>query len=109
MKKTLAAAGAALTLAVLLSGCSSEGLQARALANRWLSGDASAQCLNVASTWSQWELGRAELVGEVDGAERWAVAISGTRSMAPEDGGHLLVDISDDDGSCVRWYEGPLP
>lgn len=106
MKRILLTAGAALTLAVTLAGCSAPGSEARDLAERWLSGEASVQC-NAASTWSAWELGSAKSLRTIEGSERWAIEISGTRSMAPEAGGHLLVDLREDEGSCVRWYEWP--
>lgn len=93
-------------LAISLVACAPTGSEARDLATRWLNGDSSVQCLAAPSTWSSWSLGGAQLLGEVDGAQRWAVEINGTRSMKPETGGYLLVDL-DEDGGCVRWYEVP--
>lgn len=95
-------------LALTLVGCASSGSEARDLTTRWLEGDSSVQCLAAPSTWTTWSLGKVQLLGEVDGAQRWAVEIAGTRSMRPESGGHLLVDI-DEGGGCVRWYEFPQP
>jgi len=105
--KIRAATVAAVALTVALTGCSPAGSEARDLAERWLQGDTAAQCMNAAATWSDWELGRAERLGEVEGATRWAIEISGVRSHAPETGGRLLVDF-EADGGCVRWYEAPL-
>ena len=105
MKTTLISSMAAFgALAITLAGCAPSGSEARDLATRWLDGDSSVQCLAAPSTWSSWSLGGAQLLGEVDGAQRWAVEIDGTRSMKPETGGYLLVDL-DEDGGCVRWYE----
>lgn len=104
--KVISSIAAFAVLATMLVGCASSGSEARSLATRWLEGDSNVQCLAAPSTWSTWSLGGAELLGEVDGAQRWAVEIDGTRSMKPETGGHLLVDIAED-GGCVRWYEFP--
>jgi len=105
--KIPAATGVAVALTVALTGCSPAGSEARELAERWLQGDMSAQCMNAAATWSDWALGPPERLGEIDGATRWAIEISGVRSRAPETGGRLLVDLKAD-GGCVRWYEAPV-
>lgn len=105
-KKAVIAATTAITLAAILAGCSTAGTDALVLAERWLEGDSSVQCVQAPSTWTEWQLGGAHAIGQVDGAERWAVEITGTRSMVAQSGGHLLVDLRED-GGCVRWYEWP--
>ena len=103
MKKLFGAVGA-LILTATLAGCSTSAAPAHDLVEDWLAGDTSVRCAGASSTWTAYVLGGATLLETVDGVERWAVDISGSRSGAPASGS-ILVDIGDEQSSCVRWYE----
>lgn len=91
-------------LTLTLTACAGPGDSARDLAEQWLDGDATVQCLGQPARWSSWVLGASTFVEQAVDSELWTVELSGVRNGRPVDSGHVLVELAGD-ASCVKWSQ----
>lgn len=88
-----------------LSACATSGNPAHDLAQSWLDGDSSVQCLGQPSHWERYELGQATLTEAAGNVELWTVELTGTRKGKPIKDGYVLVELHKDGESCVKWSQ----